>query len=86
MALFAQGAPTATQLTGLHANLPALLGTSATGSVLARANTLIVNAPAFFNGVGSSAANVMTIVTDTQNLADAGGGTLSNPFRVHIVA
>ena len=83
IALFDNGAPSPNSLAELKTSLPSTLGSSV---AIARADSLIDNAPALFAAVGSSQAKIATIVTDVQANADAGGGTLLNQFRVHIVA
>lgn len=85
-AAFGQGAPTATVVSSLGANLTSVLGIAATPSRAAKVATLAADAPAFYLASGSSPANVATLVGDVRAVVDDGGDSSLNPFKITIVA
>ena len=83
-AAFSQGTPGAQEQTVLSGELTSILDGNATPAASAAATRLVADAPAFFPAVGSSQANVGTIVTDVRAVVADGVGSPPNPFKVQI--
>ncbi len=79
---FALGAPTPGDLTQLQSALVTALGTTASRARVSSVKRLITDAPAFYQGVGSSAANVQTVADDVQAVVNDGVGSTPDPFRI----
>ncbi len=77
------GSPDAAALTQLKASLQEAVGTAVPSTTKA-INKLVADAPAFFQGAGSS-ANVETLLNDVGAYVAAGGSAPLNPFRVQVV-
>jgi hypothetical protein len=84
VAAFAQATPNPGGLAQLRSSLVSILGPAGTAHRVASVDRLVADAPAFYQAVGASQAEVQTIVTDVGTLVDAGGGESLNPFKVTI--
>ncbi len=82
IAAYSHGSPTAPTLATLQTRIVTLLGPTATPSHVSAVARLSADAPAFFRALGSSSANVATIINDVSTLVDDGSGSSLNPFRI----
>ncbi len=86
VAAFANGSPTASELSTLQTQIVAALGSTATATRRASVNRLIADAPAFYQGVGASLANVQTIANDVRAVVNDGAGASLDPFKITVSA
>jgi hypothetical protein len=82
VATFSDGLPTATDQANLRATAGGNLRQSAGASQRAQLETLVADAPTLFEALGSSQANVRTLVAHVQTVVANGADAYLNPFKV----